>query len=79
MILIRENSVHLTVQLFESILDGVSCQCIVTLIFTDEMVACKTRNSLKDPALSGGLGWGNWCRYLGTIQGAFDLIKTLQY
>lgn len=47
----RENSVHLTVQLFESMLDGVNHQCIVTLIFMDEIVACKTRNSLKDPGL----------------------------
>lgn len=38
-ILISENSVHLTVQLLEGALDGVSPQCVIALIFTEEMVA----------------------------------------
>lgn len=42
MILIRENSVHLTVQLLELLLDGVGLQCVV-VIFADEVVACKIR------------------------------------
>lgn len=33
-ILIRENSVHLTVQLFEGVLDGFRLQCVIAFIFT---------------------------------------------
>lgn len=44
-ILIGENSIHLTVQLFESVLNGVGCQCVVGSIFTEEMVACAAKTS----------------------------------
>lgn len=49
-ILIRENSVHLTVQFLEGVLDGVSLQCVIALIFMEEMVACKTKESIRDAA-----------------------------
>lgn len=40
-ILIGENSIHLTVQLLEGALDGVTLHNVTALIFTDEMMACK--------------------------------------
>lgn len=39
-ILIGENSVHLTVQLFESVLNRVGFQCVIAFISAEEMVAC---------------------------------------
>lgn len=41
-ILIGENGIHLTVQLFESALNGVSCQCVIG-VFTEEVVACTAK------------------------------------
>lgn len=41
-LLIGEDSIHLTVQLLEGVLNGVTLQRITALIFTDEMMACKT-------------------------------------
>lgn len=51
-ILMRENSIHFTVQLLKSVLNGVNLQCVIALIFTDKMVACKTMESLKAAAYS---------------------------
>ena len=42
-ILVCENGVHLTVQLLESIFNGVCIHCVIAPISTEEMVACKTR------------------------------------
>lgn len=57
-ILVCENSVHLTVQLPESIFDGVCRHCVIVLIFTEEMVACKRRQvSLAWPTVKN---WKHW-------------------
>lgn len=45
-ILISENSVHLAVQLLESALDGVRLQHVIGPVLAEEMVACKTKESL---------------------------------
>lgn len=45
-ILIGENSIHLTVQLFESGLNGVGFQCVIAFISAEEMVACTAKKSL---------------------------------
>lgn len=46
-ILIGENSIHLTVQLFESVLNGVDFQCVIAFISAKEMVAWQERNPFK--------------------------------
>lgn len=45
-ILIGENSIHLTVQLFESVLNGVGFQCVIAFISPEEMMACAAGKSL---------------------------------
>lgn len=46
-ILIGENSIHITVQLFESVLNGIGFQRVIVSISADEVVACEAKNSLK--------------------------------
>lgn len=45
-ILIGENRVHLTVQLFESVLNGVGFQCVIAFISAEEVVACVAKKPL---------------------------------
>lgn len=45
MTVVGENCVHLTVQLLEGGLDGVGHHCVVALIFVEEMVAWKMKES----------------------------------
>lgn len=47
MTVVRENSVHFTVQLLEGGLNGVSLQYVAALIFTEVMMTCKTREDTK--------------------------------
>ena len=46
--LIRENSIHLTVQLLEVALDAVGRQCVIAPVFVDVIVACKKRGKRSE-------------------------------
>lgn len=47
---VGEDGVHLTVQLFEVVLDGVGLQHVASSILMQEVVACKTRKTLREAA-----------------------------
>lgn len=52
MILIRKDSIDFTVQLLEGVLNGVGPQRVIALVFANEVVACKAKESVGRAATS---------------------------